>query len=95
MTTWQSALLGHLAQYRRYPRQAERNHQQGIAYVRFAVDREGHVLGSRVERSSGHPLLDQETLATLHRASPVPPPPKAIQGDPVEVVVPVMFFLRK
>ncbi|MGP1664893.1 MAG: energy transducer TonB, partial [Rhodanobacter sp.] len=94
IVTWQSVLLGHLAQYRRYPRQAERAHQQGIAYVRFAVDRHGNVLSAQVDRSSGHPLLDQETLATVRRASPVPAPPSAIPGDPVEVVVPVVFSLR-
>ncbi|WP_142950604.1 energy transducer TonB, partial [Bacillus sp. AFS076308] len=80
--------------YRRYPRSAERSHQEGIAYVRFTVDRQGNVLSSQVDRSSGYPGLDQETLATVRRASPVPPPPSAIQGDPIDVVVPVVFSLR-
>ncbi|PFH79755.1 energy transducer TonB [Bacillus sp. AFS076308] len=65
-----------------------------MAYVRFTVDRQGNVLSSQVDRSSGYPGLDQETLATVRRASPVPPPPSAIQGDPIDVVVPVVFSLR-
>jgi protein TonB len=93
--TWQSMLLGHLARYRRYPVQAERARQQGVAYVRFSVNRQGQVLASRLERSSGYAMLDQETLATVRRASPLPPPPAAIPGDPLEVVVPVVFSLRK
>jgi len=93
--TWQGLLLGHLEQYRRYPRQAERLRQQGVAYVRFSVDRQGNASNIRLGQSSGHPLLDEEALATVRRASPLPPPPAEITGDPVEVMVPVTFFLRR
>ena len=48
----------------------------------------------RIERSSGFALLDQETLDTVQRASPVPVPPADVAGDPVEVMVPVAFYLR-
>lgn len=93
--TWQGLLLGHLEQYRRYPRQAERLRQQGVAYVRFSVDRQGNASNIRLGQSSGHPLLDEETLATVRRGSPLPPPPAEVTGDPVEVMVPVTFFLRR
>jgi protein TonB len=92
--TWQGLLLGHLQQHRRYPRQSERLRQQGVAYVRFAVARDGRVSAPRIDRSSGFALLDQETLDTVQRASPVPVPPADVTGDPVEVMVPVAFFLR-
>ncbi|AWH54615.1 energy transducer TonB [Stenotrophomonas sp. ESTM1D_MKCIP4_1] len=92
--TWQGLLLGHLQQHRRYPRQSERLRQQGVAYVRFAVFRDGRVSAARIERSSGFALLDQETLDTVQRASPVPAPPAEVAGDPVEVMVPVAFYLR-
>lgn len=92
--TWQGLLLGHLQQHRRYPRQSERLRQQGVAYVRFAVARDGRVSAPRIDRSSGFGLLDQETLDTVQRASPVPVPPAEVAGDPVEVMVPVAFYLR-
>jgi len=95
VASWQGLLLGHLEKHRRYPRNAQRLRQQGVAHVRFAVDRQGRVSHPRIGRSSGHPLLDEETLATLLRASPVPPPPPEIRGDPVEVSVPVSFFMRR
>lgn len=95
VVTWQGLLLGHLEQYRRYPRQAERLRQQGVAYVRFSVDRQGNASNIRLGQSSGHPLLDEETLATVRRGSPLPPPPADVAGDPVEVMVPVTFFLRR
>lgn len=93
--TWRGILLGHLERYRRYPRQAERRRQQGVAHVRFLVDRQGHVSAPEISRSSGHRLLDEETLATVRRASPVPPPPAGVAGDPVSVTVPVNFHLRR
>lgn len=93
--TWEGRLLGHLQKHRRYPRQAERLRQQGVAYVRFSVDRQGNASNIRLGQSSGHALLDEETLATVRRGSPLPPPPAEITGDPVEVMVPVAFFIRR
>ncbi|UZW58450.1 energy transducer TonB [Lysobacter enzymogenes] len=91
---WQNLLLGHLEKFRRYPRQAQRLNQQGVAYVRFAVDRGGAVSQIRIGRSSGYPALDAGTLETVRLAAPVPAPPAQIQDDPVEVMVPVAFFIR-
>jgi len=95
VANWQRLLLGHLQRYRRYPRHAQRLRQQGVAHVRFSVDRQGRVSNPHIGHSSGHPVLDEETLATLQRASPVPPPPPEIHGDPVEVMIPVRFVIRR
>lgn len=93
--TWQGLLLSHLEKYRRYPRLAERLRQQGVAYVRFSVDRQGNVSNARIGRSSGHDSLDAATLETLARATPVPAPPAEMAGKPVEVMVPVEFFINR
>jgi periplasmic protein TonB len=93
--TWQGVLLGHLERHRRYPRQAERLRQEGTAYVRFTVDQRGHVANAAIHRSSGNPLLDEATLDTLRRASPVPPPPSELAPYPVDVMVPVEFYIRR
>ena len=93
--SWQGQLLGHLEKYRRYPRLAERLRQQGVAYVRFSVDRQGRVSNARIGRTSGHDSLDEATLETLARATPVPVPPADVAGDPVEVMVPVEFFINR
>ncbi|WP_394002584.1 TonB family protein [Luteimonas sp. WGS1318] len=45
-------------------------------------------------RRSGYDLLDAEALDTVHRASPVPPPPDALPGRAETVVVPVEFFIH-
>lgn len=95
VVTWQGLLLGHLEKYRRYPRLAERRREEGVAYVRFSVDRKGNASNIRIGRSSGHAELDEATLATVQRATPVPAPPPDVAGDPVEVMVPVEFFIRR
>lgn len=92
--TWRGLLLGRLKAYRRYPRRAQSAGQEGVVLVAFTVDRRGAVLGVRIVRGSGYPLLDDAALATVRRASPVPPPPDDLPGDPVEVVVPVDFYVR-
>ena len=77
-----------------YPTQARRYRQEGVAYLRFTMDREGNVLTKSIEQSAGYPLLDEETLALIDRAQPLPKPPVEMQGEALEFVVPVEFFLN-
>ncbi len=92
--TWQGRLLGRLEQFKRYPYEAQYRHEQGVAYLRFTMDRNGKVLSARIEKSSDHASLDQETLALIRRAEPLPKPPPEVPGDPIELTVPIQFFLR-
>ena len=58
------------------------------------MDRDGRVLGSWLERSSGAAALDEETLELIKRAEPLPKPPAEVAGETVQLVVPVEFLLR-
>lgn len=91
--TWEGAVLAALDKFKRYPRDASFRRQQGVPYIRFVMDREGRVLSSRLERSSGYRALDNEAVALPTRAAPLPPPPQDVPGDTIELVVPVEFFL--
>ncbi len=93
--SWHGLLLGHLERHRRYPLQAQRRGEQGVSYVRFDVDHRGHVANSEIVQGSGNAMLDAEALATVSRASPVPPPPDASSGALTNVVVPVEFFILR
>lgn len=90
---WEGEVLARLEKFRRYPRPARVRRQQGVVYVRAQVDRQGRVLSAQIQRGSGHPVLDQEALETFQRAQPLPPPPETLPA-PVELEVPVEFFLR-
>jgi periplasmic protein TonB len=92
--TWQGQVLARLGKYRRYPFGAQSRHEQGVPYIRFVMDRDGKVLSSRLERSSGFSELDREAVALPKRAQPLPKPPADVTGDTIELVVPVEFFMR-
>ena len=94
MPTFQQRLLRHLDQNKRYPQASQRRRQQGTALLRFTMDAEGSVLSFRLEKSSGHEPLDEEVLAMIKRAEPLPKIPADIGRDRLELVVPVQFALR-
>lgn len=95
--TWEGKVLARLNQNRRYPRAAMAQRQQGVPYIRFVMDRDGHVLSATLERSSGFPDLDREAVALPRRAQPLPKPPADKQSGQatIELVVPVEFFLAR
>lgn len=92
--TWQGILRAHLERHKRYPSAAQARRQEGVATVRFAMDRQGNVLSARLERGSGFSRLDEESLELMQRAQPLPLPPPDITGERIELVVPIQFFLR-
>ncbi len=93
-SNWQAQLLGHLERFKRYPRAAQRRHYQGVVQVRYSVDRQGNVLAVALAGSSGREPLDEEALAAVQRASPLPAPPPDVPGERIEVTTPVQFTLR-
>lgn len=92
--TWEAQLLTHLEKYRRYPAAARARREQGVAHVRFRMNREGRLLSAEVLRSSGSTALDRAALDTLRRAQPLPPIPSE-KPDPLELTVPVEFFVKR
>jgi protein TonB len=62
--------------------------------VGFSIDHGGHLIASHVARSSGSPALDEEGLAMLKRASPLPPPPDQILRPTLELTLPIQFRIR-
>ncbi|HTI86022.1 MAG TPA: energy transducer TonB [Alphaproteobacteria bacterium] len=77
-----------------YPRAARQRHQQGTAILRFVLDRDGHVLSRRIEKSTGFSDLDREVEEMLERAQPLPPMPAEMTQAQLELVVPIDFHLR-
>lgn len=88
---WQSRLMAHLERRKKYPAGAKSRGERGVAYVRFSIDDNGNVLSASLAKSSGYLELDQEVLALVRRASPVPPPPV---GAKRTITAPVRFNVR-
>jgi protein TonB len=65
-----------------------------LGKVAFSIDHEGHLLSSRIVQSTGSSSLDQEALAMLARADPMPKPPDGAPDSALSLIVPVRFFIR-
>jgi protein TonB len=91
---WESELVAHIERFKRYPAEARARGDQGLVRVTFAIDRDGWVRASRIVQSSGSPELDQEALAMLTRAQPVPRPPDRVPSSGLSFTVPVRFNIR-
>lgn len=61
-----------ILQAKQYPLVAKRQGLEGRVQVLFALNPSGDIQTLSVLESSGVPLLDQEALATVKRASPYP-----------------------
>jgi protein TonB len=90
---YSAVLRSWLERHRRYPPISRLRRQEGKATLAFVVDRDGKILASRIVRSSGYGLLDEEVVRTLVRAQPLPRPPDSLPGAALEFVVPFVFGL--
>ncbi|MDQ8727087.1 energy transducer TonB [Bradyrhizobium sp. LHD-71] len=92
--SYRSILASHLQRYKQYPSGARANNEQGTSALTFTVTRNGRVTSSRLARSSGHASLDQETLALIRRAQPLPAFPSDMREASVTFTVPFSFTMR-
>jgi periplasmic protein TonB len=90
-----ASLLAWLERHKEYPSGARLRRQEGTVMLYFVVDRNGRVLEYRLQRSSGHALLDEEVLAMIERAQPLPAMPASLDKQTLEVLVPLQFFIRR
>jgi protein TonB len=87
-------LLAAAVRYKRYPRVAMDNGWTGDVVLRVDVDPSGAVTAIRVERSSGHEILDGQALEMFRRAAPDVVVPAALRGKAFSVDVRAIYNLR-
>lgn len=92
---WEGKVLARLQRNKRYPAQAQSAGQQDTIMVRMLIDRKGRLIQAAIIRSRGFGLLDNEVLQLAKRAGPYPAPPESVAGDPITLVVPVEFFIKR
>jgi protein TonB len=63
--------------------------------LQFTIDRDGHLLDSRIARSSCYDDLDEEGLATVRRANPYPPFPIGIMEARATFIIPIIFNTKR
>lgn len=89
-----AAVRNWLHEHKRYPRRARLRMLQGDATIGFVLDRAGRVVSYKLQKSSGHEVLDNEVLAMICRASPMPPFPPGLTREKMNFSVPVRFDMR-
>jgi protein TonB len=68
-------VFAHLGRHQQYPASARNSGIQGKGVVKFWIDSRGSVTSISIISSTGAAVLDQEMVAMVRRASPVPAPP--------------------
>jgi periplasmic protein TonB len=91
---WQSGMQAQIASKKDYPARARARHEEGFVRITFRIDRNGHVLDSRVIQSSGSSDLDQELLSMVSRAQPLPKPPPDAKDADLSVTLGMKFSLK-
>nr|VFJ51449.1 MAG: protein TonB [Candidatus Kentron sp. FW] len=91
---YQAVLQAWLEKHKRYPKRAMRRRIEGKGILYFQLDRNGNVLARGLRAKTGSGILDREILATLKRASPLPPVPEGISGSALEFTIPIEFSIR-
>lgn len=94
IASWHQKIALQVERHKGYPASARARHETGVAELAFTLDRNGKVVKSRVVRSSGFVALDQETIDTVRRAQPFPPPPANMPGETFDFTVPIRFNIR-
>jgi protein TonB len=94
VASWHRRIALQVERHKGYPASARARHETGTAELAFTLDRTGKVVASRVVRTSGFAALDQETIDTVRRAAPFPPPPQNLPGETFDFTVPIRFNIR-
>jgi len=92
--SWLTNVVRQLQRFRRYPAAARSRKEEGTVLLSFSVDRAGHVLSRTIARSSGHADLDEEVIALIARAEPLPPFPATMPQQQMDLTLPMRFSLR-
>ncbi|MFV1872596.1 MAG: TonB family protein [Oleiphilus sp.] len=63
-------LAARLSEHKRYPFSSRKKAEEGVAVLDFEINRNGRVLASHIQKSSGFQALDKAVLVMLKRPSP-------------------------
>jgi periplasmic protein TonB len=94
LASYNQLVAAHLQRFKQYPSGARAAGEQGTSRLSFTLGRSGQVLSSRLAGSSGHPALDNETVAMVRRAQPFPPMPPELKQALMSFSIPVLFSAR-
>ena len=92
---YRQQLISSAVRHKRYPDSAVSNDWQGDVLVSLNIAASGAVAAIQVKASSGHALLDEQTLDMFRRAAAEVPVPPALRGQEFGVEVRASYELRR
>jgi TonB family protein len=93
MPEFKGDLSGWLGSNIRYPDSARARNEQGRSVVQFVVDEDGNAVQPRIVRSSGHALLDEESIRVVKSMPKWNPGTQQGKKVPVYFTLPVSYKL--
>jgi protein TonB len=91
LNAYAAKIRAKLNRFKKYPPAAVAGRIGGVVTMNFTVNRQGEVISSRMVKSSGQPILDQEAIALVKRCSPFPPMPNELPQSTLNLTVPINF----
>ncbi len=92
--TYVLELKNWLGQYKKYPVNAYRLKQEGVAIVGIVINRSGDIISYDIRRSSGHKALDLEVENMIKRAKKMPALPADFPREQLELLIPIRFKVK-
>ena len=86
---WEQKLVAHLNKYKR------NTDRDAVVVIKFAIDRAGRLVSAKVEKTSGDADIDNDALAMMRRADPLPVPPSFGTNEQLYFVVPIRFSVAR
>jgi protein TonB len=90
-----SQLMRALNAHKVYAAQLKRAKIEGTVTLAFTINRQGEVIASSVQQSSGQPALDHAAMEMVKNASPLPPIPTWMNRDTLSLSVPVEYAIKR
>jgi len=94
MDKYRRELIGAAVRYKRYPLAARDNGWEGEALVSVNIGPNGELAGLRVDRSSGHGVLDDQALEMFRLAARDVPVPPELRGRAFSFSVRAVYSLK-
>lgn len=95
LLTYGQSISKEIKRYQKYPPVAQRRGWEGTAEVLLQIAANGKVTSITLGKSSGRPVLDEEALNMVRKASPLPQAPQDLRGRELTVTVPIVFKLQE
>ena len=93
VNNYSNLLRAHIAKHKKYPRIAQRRKMQGEVVIAIQIRGDGSLVSKKIQKSSGHSVLDKEGMNMMEKSKPFPGPPDTLKNSVTNVVVPIAFNL--